>query len=620
MYSYLERRGILTSRNRSDYGGNCKCIVKTNGSNNSDIEISSYNITMDSNIKLRITANVILIFLVILIGITNYWVLSRDSIPSLHDANVCYYSSFKYYKYLIQNFQLSHLRMLFSSPNLYPPLYMLIPIPFFCVFGGPDSDVMAMVNMLYLAILIWSIYKLGNLIYSKPGGLFAAVIVLTFPSIIGFSRVTHINIALTSILAFNLYVLLASDNYNNRKLSIISGVIAGIGCLFSSKYLIYFAGPALIYTLYSFLPKNSYSSMVNKKYKIVNAVFFLFIAFVILALFYIPLNFRFYMEPPSTPWKYSFNLHVVRALIVNSRASAFFAHIIHYIGLLEPHILGPNLLLFLSAIVISVPYLSRPKDSVILFGWFLSPIFILSLCAFSSVIGEQSRFLLPVLPSIAVMVGGLFSKIIKASRTYFPRISLLFIVIFIFLMGIATGISFFKQHPYPQNSSQLLRSRNQYGLLHVVHKKDTPAMQLFNFLNVELANSNEAVSIVTVFDDSDDAAPLVLELIYDELRKTKLNINLFTPLNLSIISREYCYSRKQNKHFVESVFQSARYILYIKNNKRYFTTGRVEERFYRNNDILKTLFLSAKHSVQLLWQYQGGSEDFFTETLLLFRR
>jgi len=47
--------------------------------------------------------------LLLFLAVTNYWVLSKDKIPPLHDANVCYASSCEYYKYFVQGFQLDHL-------------------------------------------------------------------------------------------------------------------------------------------------------------------------------------------------------------------------------------------------------------------------------------------------------------------------------------------------------------------------------------------------------------------------------------------------------------------------------------------------------------------------------
>ena len=192
-----------------------------------------------------------LFFLIVLVGITNYWVLSKDNIPSLHDANVCYSYSLGYMQQL-KDFKFSRLfQLLLHNINNCPPLYMLIPLPFLYIFGI-NPDVMAMVNILYFTLLIFSVYKIGNFLGNNLTGFFSAILLCSFPSIIGFSRVTHINIALTSLLALNIFVLLKSNNFYNRRFSLISGLIAGTGMLFSFKYFLYIVGTLLICLVLSF--------------------------------------------------------------------------------------------------------------------------------------------------------------------------------------------------------------------------------------------------------------------------------------------------------------------------------------------------------------------------------
>jgi len=573
-------------------------------------------IKVSNNGNSKIISVTLLGLLLLLIAVTNYWVLHRDTIPPLHDANVCYSSSFEYYRYLVQDFEFSHLRILFSNINFYPPLYMLVPLPFY-IFNGPNSDIMAMVNILYLVILIWSIYKLGNFVYGKPTGLFSAIIILTFPSIIGFSRITHVNIALTATLTLSLYTLLKSENFCSRKFSVSSGIIAGLGCLFSSKYLIYFIGPVSIYLLYSLFSRKV-NFAAGRKDRVINLIFFLFIAIFISALYYVPANLSCNIPSGINPEIYNFNLKSFGNGAANFKMDIFFLNITQYLGLLKSHILMPNFVLFLLAAIISIPTLLKQKNSVIFFGWFLFPISILSFFAFNDLIGEQPRFLLPVLPSVAVIIAGLFSKITKIFKIHFLKIGTLLIVMIIGLTGIFDYIFFLRQHLYPRNSVQLISSRPQYGLLHAV-VADTPVSQLFTFLDTELAGYSRKVVIITIFEDDDDTAPLVLELIYDQLRQTKRNIKLFTPMGLSVNSWRQWFTWKQNKNFVRDVFESADYILYIENNKKHYTMGRPEEYRYRNNTFLKELLLSTKNDLKLIWQDQGDPERFFTETLLLFR-
>ena len=151
---------------------------------------------------------------------------------------------------------------------------MLIPTSLYH-FTGPNYHVTARVNIFYLFFLIYSIYKLGNFIFGRPGGLLAAIALLAFPSIIGFSRITHINIALTAIVTISIYTLLKSDSFNNRQFSIVAGIVAGLGCWFSSKYMIYFIFPAAICLLYSIFSRESRLE-APKKTKLLIGCFFVY--------------------------------------------------------------------------------------------------------------------------------------------------------------------------------------------------------------------------------------------------------------------------------------------------------------------------------------------------------
>ena len=177
---------------------------------------------------------------------------------------------------------------------------------------------------------------------------------------------------------------------------------------------------------------------------------------------------------------------------------------------------------------------------------------------------------------------------------------------------------FLKQHPYPRSSGELLANRTQYGLLHTVDK-ETPVAELFDFLDVEAADSDSRRIIVTVFEDDNDTAPLALELIYDKLKNARSDIRIFTPMGLSIESKLWQYGYKQNEDFIKGVFMLVDYILYIKNRRPQFTMGRFEARLFRNNKMLKDMFFQDKDSLKSMWQPHSEPDNFFSEELLLYR-
>jgi len=555
---------------------------------------------------------ILLVLLLLLLGITNYWVLSQDKIPPLHDANICYSNSCEYYGYFTQGFQAAHFKRLFTHISFYPPLYMLIPVPFYFL-NGPSHDAMAMLNIFYLILLIISIRKLGNFVFGRPTGTAAAIVVLTFPAIIGFSRITHMNIALTAVVTFNVYLLIKSDSFCSRKYSILAGVIAGLGCWLSSKHMIYIIIPALICFLQGVFSRER-DCQAPRRVRIINSMLFLCAAIFILAPYYVPAVMYRIQPEPAVMYR-AVSLQFLGAA-ANFNLYQLFLHAFQYIKLIIPLILTPNFILFGLSVIVLAPVLFKRKNGLICLGWFLSPVFIFPV--FTGFIKAQPRFLLPVLPLIAILIAGLLLRIAKFLKLYCHKISTILMIGLICLILASDRVFFLKQHPYPGNAAELLGSRAQYGLLHAV-AEETPVSELFTFLNAELADRNYSGIIVIIFEDDNDTAPLALELIYDKLRSSGLDIRIFTPMGLSIESKLRQYGYSQNEDFVKGVFMSSDYILYVKNGTRQHTMGRMEEGLFKNNAILKRLFLRAADNIKLIWQSQPTAESFFSETLLLFR-
>lgn len=555
----------------------------------------------------------------LLCAIGNYLIISRDTIPPLHDANICYTESLRYFRVFASDFSLSDLQVLFSNANFYPPLYMLAPLPLYFIFG-PSADVMVMFNLFYLFILLIAVYKIAYFVYDKSAGIFSVAILLTFPAILGFSRITHMNIALTSILALNVYFLLRAENYRKRNFSIWAGITAGIGCLFCSKYIIYFSSVVLTSLIIIFFLQPLNLKKYRKK-MFINAIIFLFCVVLISGLFYF-LSDSFFNFPEE--WKgkektYNYKWRTIWQSIINFKFDLFIQNFGSYFRLLKRYILLPNFFLFLISIIFTGKKLQKPNLQIILWGWLFLPLFSFSLLSLadSDLVGVQGRFLVPVLPAVAVLVSGLFFRFVAFAKSYFQRFNRVVIFLGIIIFFVLNYISFFHKYPKPQNSSELLGVRVQSGLLHPVSGA-APVVKLFDFFKKEIVDLPGKVRLIVIFDDCNNTAPLSLELIYAQLRERELNAKLFTPMELSIFSYRKFYSLDENDEFVKDVFQSAEYVLYVSSNIRQKTMGRLEEQHYRNNKKLKEMFFYEKDNAKLIWEYQADSNDFFQENLYLF--
>jgi len=132
-----------------------------------------------------------------------------------------------------------------------PPLFMIVSGIFLSFFQNPTIDLAVMSNMIFMLILLFSIYKIGKHLCNQNVGILSAFIVTMFPGIFGFSRVLMVEFALTAIVALTFVMLLLSRNFTNRKYSVLLGFTFAMGMLMKVTYPVFVIGPFL-YTFFSF--------------------------------------------------------------------------------------------------------------------------------------------------------------------------------------------------------------------------------------------------------------------------------------------------------------------------------------------------------------------------------
>jgi 4-amino-4-deoxy-L-arabinose transferase-like glycosyltransferase len=123
-----------------------------------------------------------------------------------------------------------------------PPLYFLSAVPLYRLFGI-SPDVATMVNVFYLALLFGSVYAIGRRLGGRPVGLLAAFVIATMPMIYAISRYFYLELALTALVALSVYLLLASQGFENRLASLLFGISFGLGLLTKRTYLVFVLAP-----------------------------------------------------------------------------------------------------------------------------------------------------------------------------------------------------------------------------------------------------------------------------------------------------------------------------------------------------------------------------------------
>ncbi|MFA5198967.1 MAG: hypothetical protein WC432_05445, partial [Candidatus Omnitrophota bacterium] len=486
---------------------------------------------------------------------------------------------------------------LLHNINFYPPFYMLAPLPFF-FFGGLNFHLMAMVNLFYLGLLFFAVYRIGKMLYGVWVGLFCTVLLFFIPSILGFSRVTHMNIALTSILAFNVYLLLRSEFFSSRKFSLLSGITAGAGVLFSFEYWVFVSGPLLVCLAVMLFRKNKDISAFKSAG---NFLLFLCGFLLVAAVFYLPSFFTFS--------SLNFKMAAPGIAISGFDPRAFYSRLAEYTGFLRIHLLTPNLSLFLLAAVFLNRKLFKPAIAVIFFGWFLISFFLVALWPYA-----EPRFLLPLLPATVLISAALLA----APASFFRKRPLKIKLPAIFILGVfwtaLVAVFFAREHPLPENSAQLAFWRHNYGMRYPF-SPGLPSEELFSFLKKNGTADNK---MIIIFDNSRDTAPLILELIYGELRNPGPKPETETAMSLAVSAWHAGMTRGEIIGRIRDYYKKSGYVLYVSNSIAQETDARCEYES-RYNDILKGAFNSGKRKMREIWRY-NDPEGFFTESLVLFRK
>jgi 4-amino-4-deoxy-L-arabinose transferase-like glycosyltransferase len=123
-----------------------------------------------------------------------------------------------------------------------PPLCHLVAVPFYRLFGV-STDIALMRNVLFVAILLLSVYGIGRRFYGEGVGLLGAFLVSTYPILFSTSRMPYVDYSLTAMVALAVYLLVASEGFRHRGYSLGLGLVIGLGILTKWPFVAFAGGP-----------------------------------------------------------------------------------------------------------------------------------------------------------------------------------------------------------------------------------------------------------------------------------------------------------------------------------------------------------------------------------------
>jgi hypothetical protein len=134
--------------------------------------------------------------------------------------------------------------------SYYPPLFHFTALPWQRLFGVSE-DVAAMTNVIYMAILLLSVYGIGARMFGQRVGLLASCLVSLFPMSFSMARYFYLDYALMAAVALGVYLLLLTNGFESRKYSLLFGLGLGLGMLIKWLLIFFLLGPLFVILLRS---------------------------------------------------------------------------------------------------------------------------------------------------------------------------------------------------------------------------------------------------------------------------------------------------------------------------------------------------------------------------------
>ena len=289
------------------------------------------------------------------------------------------------------NISAVHFYNIFENAFLYynAPLITWIMKALFFVFGKESFDLqIIIVNYLFFLLGLYFIYKIGAELKDRKTGNIAMILFALTPAIYGMSRqYGHQDYHVTIAMIVNIYCLIKSNDFKDRKWSILYGITVGLGLLIKDGFLPYFFTPWLYVVIRSLIEK------VEPR-KIINILITIAVGSLISGCHYF--NSLIMNKILNEPWTESVSVFAFENLRITTT------------GLWEYLVSIPIFLLFLIGLVYSfIRY--KNKNKWILIIWIIIPWFIITFMPHK----KSPEYCLPFIPAMILFASFSISSIKK---------------------------------------------------------------------------------------------------------------------------------------------------------------------------------------------------------------
>jgi 4-amino-4-deoxy-L-arabinose transferase-like glycosyltransferase len=344
------------------------------------------------------------------------WTLS-DKTPPPWDPSDHLVSAYDYYQNIAHGRIDEFARDFFSAHHFYAPLVHVCSSLFFVAFGASRLSGIA-VNVLSLALLLWSTEFIGRTLYSsssraagviragrEPGenpsrsgtsgggsspaadssfmlraGTVAAVLVACYHFPAWLLHDAFLDYPLMAIVAASFALLIRANDFHVRRDAVIFGVAAGLGLLTKQTFAFFFVLPALYLVVRAAVAKDMRA--------LGNLAIAGLIALGVAAIWYAP-----HLKDVIAIYRVN-----QRAAIDENEAPmfSFMSNTVYLHGLISMQVQCVFGIVFLAGLVYSIKW--RRRESVMLYLWIASGI-----VAFTLIANKDMRYTVPILPAVALI-------------------------------------------------------------------------------------------------------------------------------------------------------------------------------------------------------------------------
>ena len=153
------------------------------------------------------------------------WLAADERVPDF-DTGRHLYTSFGYFDRLGDG----DLGVL-TDYNVYPPLVHLVGALGVWIGGVNDDSAILAQNVVFVPALALGCYAAANITHGPLAGVLAAVFALAVPMVTSQFHAFMVDAPETALAAVSVALLLASDRFEDRRMSILAGVAVGLGML-----------------------------------------------------------------------------------------------------------------------------------------------------------------------------------------------------------------------------------------------------------------------------------------------------------------------------------------------------------------------------------------------------